>query len=314
MTAGARRKKGWPRILLPPAGANAITMELNEHDDVVRRLHAFGRRPVDPDVAGRHAALLRTAAGAPAPRSRLRPVMVGTFLAGSLLGGAGLAGATAAGKMPEPAQNALHHALARVNVDVPKADEDPDARGDRDEGDKRSAKGDRRSRTAEGRTSGDGPPHGVARSTEGCPPGFTGNHGQYVRSVRDDPATPENEKALAARSQCGKPVPSLHDDDGDGERRKGTTTTTTATSDDTTTTTGAGKDPAEAEGAGDDDRRRPRGRAVGRPDGEGPSDAPGRPHSVGRAEDGDDDEARSSRGAGQRPQHGRGQSGGRGGD
>jgi hypothetical protein len=45
-------------------------------------------------------------------------------------------------------------------------------------------------------------------STEGCPEGFTGNHGQYVSSTED---RPRNE---AAHSECGKPV---HGDDEGSE-------------------------------------------------------------------------------------------------
>jgi hypothetical protein len=37
-----------------------------------------------------------------------------------------------------------------------------------------------------------------ARSTEGCPEGFEGNHGQFVSSSED--------KQAAAHSDCGKPV------------------------------------------------------------------------------------------------------------
>jgi hypothetical protein len=44
--------------------------------------------------------------------------------------------------------------------------------------------------------------HGVERSTDGCPDGFTGNHGQFV-SQSDD-------KQAAAQSDCGKPVQSVH--------------------------------------------------------------------------------------------------------
>jgi len=46
-------------------------------------------------------------------------------------------------------------------------------------------------------------------STEGCPEGFTGNHGQFVSSTED---RPRNE---AAHSECGKPVHG--DDEGSDE-------------------------------------------------------------------------------------------------
>lgn len=44
-----------------------------------------------------------------------------------------------------------------------------------------------------------------ARSTEGCPEGFTGNHGQFVSQS-------ENKKE-AAHSECGKPVKDEPEDD-----------------------------------------------------------------------------------------------------
>ncbi len=46
------------------------------------------------------------------------------------------------------------------------------------------------------------PSHGPERSTEGCPEGFTGNHGEFV-SQSDD-------KEAAAQSNCGKPVQAVH--------------------------------------------------------------------------------------------------------
>jgi hypothetical protein len=46
-------------------------------------------------------------------------------------------------------------------------------------------------------------------STEGCPEGFTGNHGQYVSSTEDRP------RNGAARSTCGKPMKGGNDDSED---------------------------------------------------------------------------------------------------
>lgn len=51
----------------------------------------------------------------------------------------------------------------------------------------------------------------TGRSTEGCPEGFTGNHGQFVSGTDE---RPRNE---AAQSPCGKPLTSVHDDDGGEE-------------------------------------------------------------------------------------------------
>src|SRR5688572_21733774 len=48
----------------------------------------------------------------------------------------------------------------------------------------------------------------TGRSTEGCPEGFSGNHGQFVSGTEDRP------RRDAAHSPCGKPLTSIH---GDGE-------------------------------------------------------------------------------------------------
>lgn len=46
-------------------------------------------------------------------------------------------------------------------------------------------------------------------STEGCPAGFSGNHGQFVSS------TDERPRREAAQSPCGKPLASIHEDNDD---------------------------------------------------------------------------------------------------
>jgi hypothetical protein len=51
----------------------------------------------------------------------------------------------------------------------------------------------------------------TGRSTEGCPEGFTGNHGQFVSG------TDERPRNDAAQSPCGKPLTSVQDDDGGEE-------------------------------------------------------------------------------------------------
>lgn len=51
----------------------------------------------------------------------------------------------------------------------------------------------------------------TGRSTEGCPDGFSGNHGQYVSSTEERP------RREAAHSQCGKPLASLHNGDEEGD-------------------------------------------------------------------------------------------------
>jgi hypothetical protein len=61
--------------------------------------------------------------------------------------------------------------------------------------------------------------HGVQRSTEDCPEGFSGNHGQFVSGTEDQP---RNE---AAHSDCGKPVhaaePSAGPDEKQGDNHQG---------------------------------------------------------------------------------------------
>src|SRR5581483_12301352 len=53
------------------------------------------------------------------------------------------------------------------------------------------------------------PSHGPERSTEGCPEGFTGNHGQFVSGQ------PKGDRSEAAHSDCGKPVNAKQDGDNE---------------------------------------------------------------------------------------------------
>jgi hypothetical protein len=62
---------------------------------------------------------------------------------------------------------------------------------------------------------GSSPTTPTARSTEGCPAGFDGNHGQFVSSTED---TPRNE---AAHSPCGKPVQAVDHPTGETEGPEG---------------------------------------------------------------------------------------------
>jgi hypothetical protein len=77
-------------------------------------------------------------------------------------------------------------------------------------------------------------------STEGCPEGFTGNHGQYVSSTQD---RPRNE---AAKSSCGKPV---KDDDAEDE----TTDEEVADTDEPEDSNGHGKGKGKNKDAAGDD-------------------------------------------------------------
>lgn len=198
-------------------------MEPTQHDRITRRLHSLGDQPIDPEVAARHRSLMASVPVA-SSRSRLRPVMVGSLLAGSLFGGMGLA--AAAPGVPDSASNVAKTVLATVTLGaVDHPEDDKGDKGDKadsadtadtaDRADDASEVAREAAEKAEEATDGaatngqDDPagPHGVARSTTGCPAGFTGNHGEYVSSIEDDPATADvDERQVAAQSECGKPV------------------------------------------------------------------------------------------------------------
>ena len=94
-------------------------MVMDEHDDLLRRLHELGEQPIEPS---RQAADLVAMAGvgrsrgAPSGLLRSRVRVAAAFLVGLLLGSTGLAAADA---LPDPAQHVAHNVLARVGVDVP---------------------------------------------------------------------------------------------------------------------------------------------------------------------------------------------------
>lgn len=186
-------------------------MGTNEHDHIVRRLHSLGTRAVEPEVADRHASFL-AAATPVAVASRRRPVFTAAMVAGLVLGGSGLAAALP-GSLPEQAGSVAKSALVAVNL----AD-------DRDPSDEvRAAVASRKAASkasgAAGAKAGDTDgPGKVERFLEGCtagtpPVAFVGNHGQYVKAHPDDPATTDvNERQVAAKSDCGKPISSIGDD------------------------------------------------------------------------------------------------------
>ena len=180
-------------------------MEPYENDPVIRRLQSLASHPVDPDVAARHRTLM--ASVTTPSRSRLRPLMVGSLLAGSLLGGMGLAAAFTG--VPDTASDAAKTVLATVGLsDHP----DKDDKDDKDKAPKVAGTDDDSDTDDDAKRADpsarvkDPDGHGVARSTVDCPAGFTGNHGQYVSSVTQDTGTPVNERRVAAQSECGKPV------------------------------------------------------------------------------------------------------------
>lgn len=218
------------------------SLERMEHDDVVRRLSSLGRWPVERHVAERHAALLASVAAPALPRRRFRPVLAGTLLAGALLGGTGLAAALP-GSLPDQAGSVARAALEAVNLADDGRASDPsgttrtaDKAGHTGTGAADAAPAGTDAATDNAGTDDDAAPRGptkdaahpsaggVTRFNEGCtagtpPTAFTGNHGQYVRSHRDDPATPDaNERQVAAQSECGKPLPAVHGGEEDGDQ------------------------------------------------------------------------------------------------
>jgi hypothetical protein len=93
---------------------------MNEHEDLIGRLRAFGRRPVSPDISAGHLAAMEASAGsatAGAPRHRLR--IVAAFAVGLVAGTSGLA---TAGALPDGAQEVAHRTLGAVGVNVPHGD------------------------------------------------------------------------------------------------------------------------------------------------------------------------------------------------
>lgn len=188
-------------------------MEPTEHESIARRLHSLGTQPLDPEVSSRHRSLIASVPVA-SSRSRLRPLMVGSLLAGSLLGGMGLA--AAAPGVPGPASDVAKTVLATVTLGaVDRPDHGNNKGGKADDADDtpeakaaaQKAKDARKAAKAKNHPAGT---HGVARNTAACPPGFTGNHGQYVSSVAKDPNATEEQKTAAAKSDCGKPLSSVH--------------------------------------------------------------------------------------------------------
>jgi hypothetical protein len=177
-------------------------MEPDDRSDAARRLHELGTHSVDPDVAARHQAYL-SAATPTAGRSRMRPLLAGTMLAGALLGGTGLAAALP-GSLPEQAGSVAREVLAAAQL------------VDDEDGDKKAENAAKKAARAAAKANGE---HGTARFLEGCTVGdpaepFKGNHGQYVKAHPDDPATADvNERQVAAESDCGKPLTSLDGDD-----------------------------------------------------------------------------------------------------
>ena len=98
---------------------------MNEHDDLISRLRAFGRRPVDPGLAARHLSAMAAPSPADGPRRRHRLRVVAAVAVGLLAGTTGLA---TAGALPNSAQEIAHNTLESVGVNVPHGDRYQDAK------------------------------------------------------------------------------------------------------------------------------------------------------------------------------------------
>lgn len=248
-----------------------------EHDDqspAVRRLHELGTQPVDPDVAARHRAYLSAATPAPG-RSRMRPLLAGTMLAGALLGGTGLAAALP-GSLPEQAGSVAREVLAAAQL----VDDD-----DGEDGDKKADQAAKKAARAAAKADGE---HGTERFLEGCtvgdpPEPFKGNHGQYVKAHPDDPATPDvNERQVAAESDCGKPLSSLNGDEEaqENEAQENEADELKDELKDETKATGAEK-AAEAKAAAEARKAAAEAGEAGRPESPGNSEGPKPPATAG---------------------------------
>jgi diguanylate cyclase (GGDEF)-like protein len=140
----------------------------------------------------------RRSMAAPLGRQRREPRLLTSFrlaaalMAGALLGAASVSGAT--GTLPDAAQDIVHTALDKVGVRVP-----PGTPAGPSAGPEAGTKDGARSAV---RFIGDETTS--CTNPDGTP--FRGTHGEYVAAHPDDPRTPVNERELAARSPCGKPV------------------------------------------------------------------------------------------------------------
>lgn len=187
-------------------------MEPTEHDPIARRLHSLGDQPIDPQVVASHRSLMASVPVVPS-RSRLRPLMVGSLLAGSLLGGVGLA-AAGPGVVANSASDVAKAVVAAVSGDneTKGAVESPAAKVAAQQAKVARTEAREAERETKKADNGAENDHGVTRSYTDCPlPGDkTGTHGQYVSSVSTVPGNDVNERQVAAQSDCGKPVESVN--------------------------------------------------------------------------------------------------------
>ena len=259
---------------------------MNEHDDLIRRLHDLGTAPVEPRLAASHLASLSTVTPAPVqPFKRGHLMVVGAMVATTFVSSSAMAGAMT-GNLPGPAQDAAHTVLAKVGKDVPRSDKGQ-ARAEAAKAAKAERQAGKSGTAAKGGADDDavGVERFLGDETTPCtlPDGspFEGTHGDYVAAHPDDPETPDvDERAEAAQSPCGMPLDAVDakhdpaDDKGKGNDAGGGKPATrpaggkpaTTGKPTTTTTTTTVEDEGGAETEGEERTRRTgRPTTTGRP-------------------------------------------------
>jgi hypothetical protein len=135
---------------------------MEDEHELIDRLRALGEQPVEPDVRARTLSRMAEPGPAldatPAPRRWSRPAVAAAALVGFFACSLGLANA---GALPAGLQDTAQSVLAHVGIDVP-------------------------------------PGHERYNDPTVCPGGPYKNHGEYVRTHKDDPN--------AGESPCGKPL------------------------------------------------------------------------------------------------------------
>ena len=187
---------------------------MNENEDLIARLRALGRRPVDSHLASGHLSAMAAASGAVSrPRThRLR--VVAAFAVGLVVGTSGLA---TAGALPNGAHEIAHRTLGSVGVNVPHGDryQGPECGGEvknhgqyvrsQPKGSRATAAKSRcgkplQAGTGDDASDGNGEGSGKAASCQGPPP-WAGK-GKPDKAAKD-----------ARKQACG--------DDGDGDEKAG---------------------------------------------------------------------------------------------
>jgi len=198
-----------------PGRTVALTTMMNEHDDLISRLRAFGRRPVDAGLAARHLSAMATPSLADAPRRRHQLRVVAAFAVGLLAGTTGLA---TAGALPNGAQEIAHHTLGSFGVNVPHGDryQGPGCGGAKNHGQyvRSRPKGDRAAAAA----SRCGKPLGAGAGDDGSGDGNGGAPGKAAGCQGPPPwagkGKPDQAAKDARKQACG-------DHDGDGDEAGG---------------------------------------------------------------------------------------------